>query len=56
MFSLVVAGLNCMGFPFATVLGVFTFLVLLRESVVELYEATSSARLNRAGIPGGSIP
>jgi len=30
-FSLVVAGLNCLQFPFGTVLGVFTFVVLLRE-------------------------
>ncbi len=38
-FSLVVAGLNCMAFPFGTALGVFTFIVLLRDSVRELYEA-----------------
>ena len=43
MFSLVVAALDCMGFPFATVLGVFTFIVLLRDSVAELYEAAASA-------------
>lgn len=42
VFSLVVAGVNCMGFPFATVLGVLTFLVLLRDSVAELYEAAAS--------------
>lgn len=42
MFSLVVAALNCMGFPFATTLGVFTFVVLLRDSVVELYAAAAS--------------
>jgi len=39
IFSLVVAGLNCLCLPFGTVLGVFTFVVLLRESVVEVYEA-----------------
>lgn len=44
-FSLVVAGLNCMGFPLATVLGVFTFIVLLRDSVIESYEAAPSATL-----------
>lgn len=38
--SLIVAGINCLCFPFGTVLGVFTFVVLLRESVVEVYEAT----------------
>jgi hypothetical protein len=38
-FSLVVAGLNCIQVPFGTVLGVFTFFVLLRPSVEETYEA-----------------
>ena len=44
-FSLIVAGINCLCFPFGTVLGVFTFVVLLRESVAEAYEA--------AGKPAG---
>lgn len=39
VFSLIVAGLNCLCFPFGTALGVFTFVVLLRESVAEVYEA-----------------
>jgi len=34
---LVIAGISCMGFPFGTVLGVFTFVVLLRDSVIELF-------------------
>lgn len=38
VFSMVVAGLNCLHIPLGTVLGVFTFVVLLRESVRELYE------------------
>lgn len=38
-FSLVVAGLNCLNMPFGTILGVFTFFVLLRESVREVYRA-----------------
>ncbi len=38
-FSLVVAGLNCIQVPFGTVLGVFTFFVLLRPSVEESYRA-----------------
>ena len=42
VFSLIVAGINCLCFPFGTVLGVFTFVVLLRESVVEAYEHTPS--------------
>ncbi len=37
-FSLVVAGLNCINMPFGTILGVFTIVVLLRDSVRELYE------------------
>ncbi|GAA5122052.1 hypothetical protein JIN84_01525 [Luteolibacter yonseiensis] len=37
-FSLVVAGTNCLHFPFGTVLGIFTLLVLLRESVRQSYE------------------
>lgn len=39
MFSLVVAGLNCMAFPLGTALGVFTFIVLLRESVRSVYDS-----------------
>lgn len=38
MFSQVVAGLNCMSIPLGTTLGVFTFIVLGRESVRQLYE------------------
>jgi hypothetical protein len=39
MFSLVVAGLDCLQIPFGTALGVFTFIVLLRESVRQSYAA-----------------
>ena len=38
MFSLVMAGINCAWFPFGTLLGVFTFIVLNRPSVRILYE------------------
>jgi hypothetical protein len=38
-FSLVVAGVNCLHIPLGTVLGVFTIVVLLRDSVRELYAA-----------------
>jgi hypothetical protein len=37
-FSLFVAGLNCLHVPLGTILGVFTFIVLLRDSVREVYE------------------
>jgi hypothetical protein len=36
-FSMVVAGINCLHLPVGTVLGVFTLIVLLRDSVRELY-------------------
>jgi len=39
VFSLLVACLNCLHTPVGTILGVFTFVVLLRESVVEVYAA-----------------
>ncbi|HVU37340.1 MAG TPA: hypothetical protein VHC95_03330 [Opitutales bacterium] len=44
LFSQVTAGLNCLHFPFGTALGVFTFIVLSRDSVRTLYaEARQSA-------------
>ncbi len=36
-FSIVVAAINCMHIPLGTVLGVFTLIVLARDSVRELY-------------------
>ena len=37
LFSLIVAGINCIQIPFGTTLGIFTIIVLLRESVRDLY-------------------
>ncbi len=37
MFSLVLAGFNCLQMPFGTALGVFTFIVLSKPSVRQLY-------------------
>jgi hypothetical protein len=37
-FSLVVAAIDCLQFPFGTTLGVFTFVVLFRDSVRVIYE------------------
>ena len=37
-FSMVVAGINCLHFPLGILLGVFTIVVLCRESVRRLYE------------------
>ena len=39
MFSFVIACLSCMIFPFGTILGVFTIVVLSRESVKKMYSA-----------------
>jgi hypothetical protein len=39
-FCLVMAGVACMFMPFGTVLGVFTIIVLLRDSVKELFGVT----------------
>ncbi|MFA5794324.1 MAG: hypothetical protein WC980_04570 [Candidatus Brocadiia bacterium] len=36
-FCLVIAGIGCLAFPFGTVLGVFTFVILSRPSVKELF-------------------
>jgi hypothetical protein len=37
-YSLIIAGLNCLQVPFGTALGVFTILVLTRDSVRRMYE------------------
>ncbi|HUR45239.1 MAG TPA: hypothetical protein VMZ27_05110 [Candidatus Saccharimonadales bacterium] len=42
MFSFVMAAILCMFMPFGTVLGIFTIVVLSRESVQRLYQATNS--------------
>ena len=39
LFCLIIAGLQCAIFPFGTALGVFTIIVLLRESVKQLFTA-----------------
>lgn len=36
-FSIVIAGLNCLHFPFGTALGIFTLIVLTKDSVFQLY-------------------
>jgi hypothetical protein len=42
-FSIVIAALNCLQIPFGTVLGVFTIVVLVRDSVSELYSTDPSS-------------
>jgi hypothetical protein len=39
-FSMVIAAINCLHIPLGTLLGVFTFIVLGRESVRKLYSST----------------
>ncbi len=53
VFCLVVAGVNCLGFPFGTALGVFTLIVLLRESVTELYAGAPGPAAGAAPVGGG---
>src|SRR4051794_19120809 len=43
LFSLIIAGVNCLSMPVGTALGVFTFIVLLRPSVQALYDQHNSA-------------
>jgi hypothetical protein len=42
LFCLVIAGIECLFMPFGTVLGVFTLIVLLRESVKEMFLANQA--------------
>jgi hypothetical protein len=41
LYCLILAGFNCMSFPFGTALGVFTFIVLLRPSVKAMFEQSA---------------
>jgi len=42
-FCMVIAALGCLEFPYGTVLGVFTFIVLGRNSVAPLFSSAPSA-------------
>jgi hypothetical protein len=42
IFCMIVAGITCLGFPYGTVLGVFTFIVLARPSVQKLFETPTA--------------
>ena len=52
VFCMVVGALECLGVPYGTLLGIFTFIVLGRESVERLFEANSVP----AALPGGFPP
>ncbi len=41
-FSLAIAGLHCILFPFGTALGIFSFVVLTRDSVKEVYDSSQT--------------
>ena len=42
IFCMIVAGIGCLQFPYGTLLGVFTFIVLGRSSVRQLFESTKT--------------
>ncbi len=44
MFCMVIAAINCLGMPWGTVLGVFTFIVLGRESVESSFKGAASVQ------------
>jgi hypothetical protein len=43
VFCMVVAGVSCLEFPYGTALGVFSFIVLGRSSVVQLFALSPAA-------------
>lgn len=43
-FSQIVAGLSCLHFPFGMILGIFTLVVLTKESVARLYAEAEAKR------------
>ncbi len=45
LFCLVMAGVECILMPFGTVLGVFTIIVLLRESVKQMFAVNNPGHL-----------
>ena len=52
VFCLVVAGLCCLSFPLGTALGVFTIVVLVRDSVVTAFEGPADATTTVQGPSG----
>jgi hypothetical protein len=40
-FCLVVAGITCLGIPYGTTLGVFTFIIMGRDSVARLFQSSA---------------
>jgi hypothetical protein len=50
-FCLIVAGLLCLFMPFGTVLGVFTIIVLMRDSVKALFNGQNPAQFTNSAPP-----
>jgi hypothetical protein len=48
----VIAWIECIIIPFGTILGVFTIVVLTRDSVMELFERDSRSGNNNVSSPG----
>ena len=42
-FCMVIAGISCLGIPYGTILGIFTFMVLGRESVTQMFASRGHA-------------
>lgn len=51
---LVIAGLSCLSMPFGTIVGIFTFIVLLRPSVAALFAPPVAALPGGPAAPAGS--
>jgi len=56
LFCLVMAGIECIFMPFGTVLGVFTIIVLMRDSVKEIFAANKGLEANVASTPQHQKP
>ncbi len=54
VFCMIVAGVSCIGIPFGTTLGVFTLVVLLRQSVKRLFDTRAQAATDVAAGTGGA--
>ena len=51
LFCLVIAGIECILMPFGTVLGVFTIIILMKDSVRELFQPTVDCTVTSEGAP-----
>lgn len=60
LFTLIMGGFNCLSFPYGTILGIASFMVLTKNSVNEIYEEprllSSSVLGKPAARTAGSLP